>query len=333
MENLIEILTQNICHLFGLSEASFGSVAKILTVSFGAVSLAFAGGIGWSNLSPELLTVAHRWHGSIDEQFTNIDSLVTLIQARQLSWGTPPQFDRIVENHAQLATLIPKCRSVNGTPLDRTHRNTLLKSTVGLCIQSVKIWTYAQHDANPAIFTADDVHAFGFLLPGEMGGHHSRTEATNVLPEVKVIILNADFIRVIIDQAATKQAAAVAHNWPKGVHQALLVITSVDSGKEIYHQYVTHQHSEIRMPEGSHGRQFIIKAAFLKHVDDNPKFGPQPVFSMPYTTEDLIRRLDNQQHEEYEMHLREIERHRLELERLRTAAEHAASVGLQSSGA
>jgi hypothetical protein len=33
------------------------------------------------------------------------------------------------------------------------------------------------------------------------------------------------------------------------------------------------------MPEGSHGRQYVIKAAFLKHPDDEPKFGPQPTFT------------------------------------------------------
>jgi multidrug efflux pump subunit AcrB len=33
------------------------------------------------------------------------------------------------------------------------------------------------------------------------------------------------------------------------------------------------------MPDGSHGKQFIVKASFLKHGDD------EPTFSMPLTTE------------------------------------------------
>jgi hypothetical protein len=41
------------------------------------------------------------------------------------------------------------------------------------------------------------------------------------------------------------------------------------------------------MPEGSRGKLFIIKAAFLRHIDDSPRFGPEPTFFMPLTTEDL----------------------------------------------
>jgi hypothetical protein len=48
------------------------------------------------------------------------------------------------------------------------------------------------------------------------------------------------------------------------------------------------------------GRQFIIKASFLKHVNDEPRFGNEPTFSMPLTTEDLAATLDRQHHEEYE---------------------------------
>jgi hypothetical protein len=41
------------------------------------------------------------------------------------------------------------------------------------------------------------------------------------------------------------------------------------------------------MPSGSRGKLFIIRAAFLRHVDDKPRFGPEPTFFMPLTTEDL----------------------------------------------
>jgi hypothetical protein len=64
------------------------------------------------------------------------------------------------------------------------------------------------------------------------------------------------------------------------------------------------------------GRQFVIKAAFLKHPDDEPEFDPQPTFTMPYPTEDLIHTLDRQHHEEYESHIREPENHRREPENL-----------------
>jgi hypothetical protein len=51
-------------------------------------------------------------------------------------------------------------------------------------------------------------------------------------------------------------------------------------------------------------------------VDDDPKFGNEPTFSMPLTTEDLAAALDRQHHEEFESQVKEIERQRLDIERL-----------------
>jgi hypothetical protein len=164
--------------------------------------------------------------------------------------------------------------------------------------------------------TADDVHLLGFLLPGETGGYHDRTEATDVTAEVKVKVVNEDFIRAVVDQSAGENAAQVVHGWPAGVKNALIVITSADRKTEVYRQVTSRLHNDIRMPDGSHGKQFIIKAAFLKHVDDEPRFGNEPTFSMPLTTEDLAAALDRQHHEEFEAQIREVERQRQEIERL-----------------
>jgi hypothetical protein len=78
----------------------------------------------------------------------------------------------------------------------------------------------------------------------------------------------------------------------------------------------TRLHNDVRMPAGSHGKQFIIKASFLKHTNDEPRFGNEPTFSMPLTTEDLAAALDRQHHEEFEAQVRETERQRQEIERL-----------------
>jgi hypothetical protein len=190
-----------------------------------------------------------------------------------------------------------------------------LKSTVGLCLLRVKIWAYAAYAAGE--LTADEVHLLGFLLPGETGGHHARAEATDVVAEVKVTVINADFIRVVIDQSAGENAAQVAHGWPAGVRNAMIVITAADGKTEVYRQLTTRLHNDIRMPEGSHGKQFIIKAAFLKHVNDEPRFGNEPTFSMPLTTEDLVAALDKQHHEEFEAQSQEVERQRQEIARLK----------------
>jgi hypothetical protein len=131
-----------------------------------------------------------------------------------------------------------------------------------------------------------------------------------------VKVLNGDFIRVVVDQSSDENAGPVLHGWPTGVKHALIVIVAADGKTEVYRQMTTHLHNDIQMPEGSHGKQFIIKAAFLKHVDDEPKFGNEPTFSMPLTTEDLAAALDKQHHEEFEEQLKVIEHQRLEIERL-----------------
>jgi hypothetical protein len=84
----------------------------------------------------------------------------------------------------------------------------------------------------------------------------------------------------------------------------------------VYRTLTTRLHNDVQMPSGSHGKQFIVKAAFLKHIDDKPRFGNEPTFSMPLTTEDLAATLDRQHHEEFEAHVREIELQRQEIERL-----------------
>jgi hypothetical protein len=46
-------------------------------------------------------------------------------------------------------------------------------------------------------------------------------------------------------------------------------------------------HNDIKMLAGSGGKAFVAKAAFLRYLDDEPVFGPQPTFTMPFSTEDL----------------------------------------------
>ncbi|MDR1223105.1 MAG: hypothetical protein LBL07_09570 [Tannerella sp.] len=42
-----------------------------------------------------------------------------------------------------------------------------------------------------------------------------RTEATDIVAEVKVKVVNEDFIRVVVDRSAGENAAQVAHGWPQ----------------------------------------------------------------------------------------------------------------------
>ena len=316
MENLIEITIRLVSTIFDhlsmfLSAISDGGL--LLTDSSG-VSLAVVAGVAAYSITEGALAAVRRWHGSIDEQFNNIDNLVNLFTAHT-GWAVPADLlAQLTDNRDRLQTLINRCRSTAGSAADRELRNTLLKSTVGLCLLQARVWVYGQYVAG--ILTADDVHLLGFLLPGETGGHHDRTEASDVTAEVKVKVINEDFIRVVIDQSAGENAGQVTHGWPPGVKNALIVITAADGKTEVYRQFTTRLHNDIHMPEGSHGKQFIIKAAFLKHINDEPRFGNEPTFSMPLTTEDLVAALDRQHHEDYEAQLQEVERHRQEIERL-----------------
>ena len=316
-----------------------------------------------ANIPEGVLAQVKRWHGSIGEQFNNIDNAVNVIDEHQSEGQTPEEpaepdpdepigplpepdpdepigggpvpdsqpvkgkrktwpiptaiYSELTNNRNELQRIVNKCKTADASTTDRAYRNSLLKSTVGLCLTRIKIWAYGQYDAG--VLTADDVHRLGFLLPGELGGHHDRAEGTNVVAEVSVRVINEDNIRVVIDQSGGENAAHVIHGWPTGVRNALIVIVAADGKTEVYRAPTTRLHNNIRMPDGSHGKQFIIKASFLRHTNDAPRFGNEPTFSMPITTQDLAAALDRQHHEEYEAHVREVERQRLEIERLEAA--------------
>jgi hypothetical protein len=318
MSNLLEILIPLVSVLIDHVSTFLSAHSMELAMGGSGVTLAFAvvaSTSNTSNIAEGVLAAARRWHGTIDDQFSNINNFVTLVLSHQPAWVIPEELLLLLTaNRDQLQELINKCRSTAGSTADRTLRNTLLKSTVGICLMQGKIWAYGEYAAG--VLTADDVHLLGFLLPGENGGRHARTEATDVVAEVKANVINADFVRVVIDQSSGENAAQVSHGWPAGVRNALIVITAADGKTEVHRQITTRLHNDIRMPEGSHGKQFIIKAAFLRHVNDEPRFGNSPTFSMPLTTEDLAAALDRQHHETFEAQLQEVERARREIERL-----------------
>jgi hypothetical protein len=313
MHNLTEILITLVISVFDHVSMFISTLsdASVWSATGSGITFAFAAG-ALASLPEGILVVVRRWHGAIEDQFSNIDNFVNLIMEHQPAWVIPETLIvPLTANRDQLRTLISKCRTTAGSPADRAIRNTLLKSTVGLCLLQGRIWAYAEFAGG--VLTADDVHRLGFLLPGETGGHRSHTEATKVTAEVKVSVVNEDVIHVVVDQSAGENAAQVVHGWPHGVRNALIVIYAADGVTEVYRKFTTHLHNEIRMPANSRGKLFIIKASFLKHIDDEPLFGNAPTFSMPLTTNDLAATLDRQAHEEYEAHVREIERHQMEL--------------------
>jgi hypothetical protein len=274
-------------------------------------------------LSAILLEHSKWWHGNIDQQFSNVRGLFELLTGNLSIWSVPLAIrEQMGEFVPELDRLITKCRTNEGSPADRLHRDTLLKSAVAYCLMDVKTWAY--DDFITGKLTADDVHEMNFLLPGDLGGHHDRVEPTDVIAETKVKIINADFIDGIVDHATDMNAGPVKHGWPRGIRQAVLLMLEADGKTEVFRKMTTHLHNEIKMPEGSHGKYFMLAAAFLKHIDDEPKFGEFTIFSMPKSNNELIAVLDQQHHDDFEARLRAVEQHRRVVEELH--AEHNAQV-------
>jgi hypothetical protein len=262
-----------------------------------------------------LLTEVRYWHGKIEEQFSNIDNLLVTIDAHK-DWVISPDIINELKGYRdKLQKLNAKCNAGKASPSDRRERSTLLKKTVAYCLRQMKLWAYNQY--NEGYMTIEELHDLHFLLPGETGGYHGRGDVTDEMADVKVKVINMDNMKVIIDQANDENAALVRHGWPKGVRQALIVVLSADGAAEVVRKMTTRLHTRIRMPAGSRGKTFIAKAAFLKHIDDEPQFGSlQPTFTMPQTTEDLSAIIAHQQHEEFEEDIRTVEDHRKDVERL-----------------
>jgi hypothetical protein len=169
--------------------------------------------------------------------------------------------------------------------------------------------------------TREELHSLHFLLPGETARYRGRAEQVTERGDAKVTILSEDMIHVAILQSAGEGDKQVGRGWPKGVKQALIVITEIDGKTEVIRKITTHLRNEIKMPVGSRGKEFTIKIAFLRHVDDEPVFGGQPTFSMPLNTNDILAAVNDHHQEELEDQLREVEHHRKEIERLEAEIE------------
>ncbi|MDR1454307.1 MAG: hypothetical protein LBJ01_01530 [Tannerella sp.] len=318
MENLVEMLSVTANAVLNSAELLLFRLCESGLRPETASGLLFAfaaGGMIAGELTGGTLAAVARWHGGIDARYTNIKNLVGILKEKQTDWSVPqPMYAGLVANSDRLGELIPLCKSTAASTDDRNLRNSILKATVAACLQQVKMWVFGKY--YEGVVTKDDIHRLGFLLPGETGGHKSRSGPVDVVPEVKIRVLSPDAVKIIVDQAAAENAAQVAHGWPPGVEYVLIVITSVNENKEIIRQVTTTLHTSFDMPEGCHGQQYAAKASFLKHVSDSPRFSNEVTFSMPLTTGDLIAELDRQHHEDYENQIREVERQRQEIERL-----------------
>jgi hypothetical protein len=307
----------------------FGLVAGLLAEYFnapewcqflfggGGASLGFAAGVvSIYNITEDVLSVIRQWHGSIDQQMSNISNVLERLKAHAVDWKVPEEFlDQLTENYQKLVGLVDTCSKSSGSSADRTMRNSLLKSTVGFCLTQIKSWVIAQYYGG--MLTLDDVHLLGFFLPSEYSGHRDRKDPTKATVAIKVYVTQMDTICVVIDHAYKATAGLVMHGWPRGVRNAVIIVYSVDGETELYHKLTTRLHTYITLPKEVRGKQVTISAAFLQHVDDTPRFGEiQPVVTMPLNVNDLVKKLERQHDEEHEARMLEVDRHREEVERI-----------------
>lgn len=275
----------------------FLGVAFIATVQLviGVGGLLVASTLGGSpsgDIPEAILALVRRWRGTIAEKFANVNSLVNLITANQPQWTiATPVLRQLTEKRDELQALINLCESPAASLLDRAKRDALLKSTIDICLKDIKLWAYSLYAGG--ILTVEDVHSLGFLLPFERGGRHGKSMATNAIAVVKVVVISTDVIRVTIDQSAGENAAQVKHGWPTGVGSAVIIITAEDGVTEVYNKSTTLLHNDIEMPKGSHGKTFFVKASFLKHLNDTPRFGNRAMVTMPKTAEDFAAEKNN----------------------------------------
>jgi hypothetical protein len=84
MNNLTEILIPLVNTIFDHTSMFLSSLsdAAVLSAAGSGVTLVFAVG-ALAYIPEDVLATVRRWHGSIDEQFGNIDNLVNLIKANQ----------------------------------------------------------------------------------------------------------------------------------------------------------------------------------------------------------------------------------------------------------
>jgi hypothetical protein len=232
-------------------------------------------------------SASRKWHGSQTDRFSNINTVTNLLKEHGDDWKVPEEMGtQLTTWRNRLQTLIDVGNSNDASTNFRMERDTLFKQAVSYCLKKVKPWAIGQVSAG--VLTLDNLHRLCFLMPGESGGKRSRAEATDVMPAIKAHALNADYIRVVIDQSEGENAAKVASGWPTGVHNAVIVVTDAETQEDIITQPTTRLHNDIKLPKGSHGKAFVVRAAFLRHIDDDPKFGAQVTVTMPRTTIDLL---------------------------------------------
>jgi hypothetical protein len=294
-----------------MAGTSFDQVNTFLSAYPGHVFFSAAAGIipvvakVNRDVSPGTLAIARKWHGSQSDKVSNINLLGNTINKNAAKWGVPGDITTFTLHAIEpLNALVELCKGNESSLLKREERDAMIRDAVAFCIGYVKMWMYGEYAFG--LRSAEDIHSIGFLLPGETAKSHKLSPATDVVAAVSTRVVSADVVRVIVGQSDAKEVSKVVHSWPTGVRHALIVISDKEK-KEVFRTIVSRLHTDVTMPEGSHGQVFYVNASFLKHTDDEPRFGPQPSFTMPYKTEDIPTLINAQREADVEEHRKDVE--------------------------
>ncbi|MDR1414280.1 MAG: hypothetical protein LBI96_00580, partial [Odoribacteraceae bacterium] len=232
-----------------------------------------------------VLVIIRGWSKTIDSKFYNIDHVSKTLVASRSTLPVPQAMITYFEDHLDnLQDLISTCRSSAASSDFRRKRDILLAEMVEYCLVTVRIFLYEMFDKG--LMTAEQIHELGYLLPHENVGGGGRAKPTDAIAAIKINVKGLDALEIVFDYSAGKNAGEVSSGWPKGVRHGVIVILAEDGKTEIIRLATSRLHNSIEMPPETRGQMFIAKAAFLKHLDDAPVFGEEPMFMMPKSTED-----------------------------------------------
>jgi hypothetical protein len=106
MENLVAITISLVNTIFGHVSMFLSSLSDggLVLASGSSVTVAFAlGAMVYGSITEGVLASIRRWHGSIDEQFSNINNLVSVVTSHQPAWSMPPDLlQQLTSNRDQL---------------------------------------------------------------------------------------------------------------------------------------------------------------------------------------------------------------------------------------
>jgi hypothetical protein len=289
--NLLEFLIRVACSVFDQAGEFFSQLSGLWGVFGGGGALTGIAVADFINLDPAdkptegTLALTRGWHGSRRQKLMNIKNLLAILAAHK-NWAYSAEVvARLTVLGGRIEVLTEKCESNQASGADREELKQLLKQAIALCTRQMKFWALNMYALGE--MTLPDLHSLGFLLPGERGVSRARARATLALGVPRPVVIDADHVRVTVDHAFGENAGQVASGWPPDAKFILIVIRASDGKTEVFRTISSQIHNDIQMPEGSHGKIFLVRAAFLRHPDDEPHFGLEPTFSMPFTTGDL----------------------------------------------